>query len=83
MRNYIAVPANSADRTAIFGRGNTPEEALSDAVEWTGGDTNGLTALECTPALRAEIEANGSPLSWSELPDGTQCTVEEEEEGWE
>ena len=77
--HYVAVPEISSDRTAIFGIGATPSEALSDAVQWTGDDTEGLVALPCTPALRAEVEKNGSPASWGELPDGTQCTEQEAE----
>ena len=79
MKNYVAVPSATADRTAIFGIGATPSEALSDAVQWTGDDTEGLVALPCTPALRDEVEKNGAPASWGELPDGTQCTEQEEE----
>ena len=78
--HYVAVPEISSDRTAIFGIGATPSEALSDAVQWTG-DTEGLIALPCTPALRDEVEKSGSPASWGELFDGTQCTDQEAEQG--
>ena len=81
MKNYVAVPSATADRTAIFGIGATPSEALSDAVQWTGDDTEGLVALPCTPALRDEVERRGTPSSWSELFDGTQCTDQEAEQG--
>ena len=77
--HYVAVPEISSDRTAIFGIGATPSEALSDAVQWTG-DTEGLVALPCTPALRDEVEKNGTPSSWGELFDGTQCTDQEAEQ---
>ena len=77
--HYVAVQEISSDRTAIFGIGATPSEALVDALQWTGGDTEGLVAFPCTPALRAEVEKNGSPASWGELPDGTQCTEQEAE----
>ena len=76
--HYVAVPEISSDRTAIFGIGDTPWEALADAVKGTGDRPVGLVALPCTPALRAEIKVHGFPLHWSELTDGTQCTVEEE-----
>ena len=79
--HYVAVPEISSDRTAIFGIGATPSEALSDAVQWTGDDTEGLVALPCTPELRAEIEKRGAPKSWGELFDGTQCTDQEAEQG--
>ena len=77
--HYVAVQEISSDRTAIFGTGATPSEALLDALQWTGGDTEGLVALPCTPALRDEVEKNGSPASWGELPDGTQCADQEAE----
>ena len=77
--HYVAVQEISSDRTAIFGTGCTPSEALLDALQWTGGDTEGLVALPCTPALRDEVERRGTPSSWGELFDGTQCTEQEAE----
>jgi hypothetical protein len=75
---------------AIFGVGDTPSAAYRDAKEWT----DDLPAFEelsrtplmdgkmfwakITPALARQVNHGSGDIAWGELPDGTLCTVAEE-----
>lgn len=78
---------------AIFGIGDTLEAAYRDAKEWTDDDLPELDEIpsdtnmhgemfwaEITPALAAAVEGSGGDIVYGELPDGTLCTPEEEDE---
>lgn len=90
MTNYIAT---DADNIAIMSIGVTEDEArrqaLADAgplFDGQGDDLPEAEALatfhtyEATPALVAQVEAEGGAIEWGYLADGTACTVEEEEQ---
>ena len=91
--NYFAA-FNTMDALAIDGIGRTAQEAWEMVVDGIGTffDADGemispdeasyfWTVSECTEALYREVEDRGGAIAWGQLPDGTLCTVEEEEQG--
>jgi hypothetical protein len=87
-RQFIAIDEHGIAIQAI---GATADDAISTAIRDAGplfdADGNDLTddqarekfvAMPATPALIAQVEAEGGAIAWGEI-DGTACTVEEEE----
>ena len=77
---YVAV-----DAEAIWGVGNTPENAMKDAMEWVYNDFYGeynlenISPLPATESLVAQVEFQGGEIAWGQGRDGKLCTLEEEE----
>lgn len=89
MTTYIAT---DADSIAIHAIGATEDEARANALRDCGPlfDAEGndlpenealarFSVREATPALIAQVEAEGGAIAWGALPDGTACTVAEED----
>ena len=87
MTRFIAHDEHSI---AIMSTGTTSEEALATAIADAGPlfDAEGTELTEdqarekfivmpATPALIAQVEAEGGGIAWGEI-DGTACTVDEE-----
>ena len=85
---FIAIDEHGIAIQAI---GSTADEAISTAIRDAGplfdAEGDDLTDEEArmkfitrpaTPALIAQVEAEGGAIAWGEI-DGTACTVEEEE----
>ena len=89
MAHFIAHDEHSI---AIMSTGTTAEETLATAIANAGplfdADGNHLDDTEArekfivmpaTPALIAQVEAEGGGIAWGEI-DGTACNVDEEAE---
>lgn len=75
---------------AIFGVGDTLQEAYRDAQEWTENmlplaelpSTSNISGelywARITDALAAQVRKRGGDIAWGELPNGTLCTLAEE-----
>lgn len=60
--HYIAT---DADRSAIYGLGDSPEAAIADALAQCA-ELAGLIAVPCSASLAAEIEGRGGAIAWDE-----------------
>ena len=49
------------------------------AEDWTVEGNLGYHVSRATPALVAQVEEEGGAIAWGALPDGTACTVLEED----
>jgi len=63
--HYIATDTG---RSAIYGIGNTSQEAIADALSQCA-DLHGLIPIECSEALANEVEARGGAIDWDEIDD--------------
>ena len=61
---FVAIDTDPNAINAIYGIGNTAEEALADAINaWPTFADGGLETFLATPALIAQVRA-GNPQSW-------------------
>lgn len=82
------------DGTAIWGLGDTAEDAWADLEDaWAGLEASwadlgasanasyrdNFSCNACTDELASEVTQRGGAISWGKLPDGTLCTDEQEE----
>lgn len=76
---FIAV---DHDETAIYGSGATPEEALADAIHQSGdgpdASAHGWKTHQASPALVAQVDAEGGAIIWGYVDD--VAVTEEERE---
>jgi len=79
------------DGYAIFGTGNTKEDAIADAAKWVDnqdalddiGDrpahVGDFYIADCTEALVAEVEKYGGNIRFAAKRDGTACLPSEDD----
>lgn len=92
MSNIETLIAVEQHGYAIFGIGQTDAEAIADAAQWIDADTNlanigrnprpadgEMRLIEITAALAAQVRSQGGSFAYGTLPDGTACTVDEED----
>lgn len=79
------------DGYAVFGTGNTKEEAINDARQWVDNpdalddlkdrpsNVGAFYITDCTEALVAEVEKHGGNIRLATKRDGTACLPSEDD----
>jgi len=62
------------NRTAIYGIGNSRDEAMEEIQEWTNGDCGEMEVHQCTRKLYEKIvDIGGCGIAWEFDDEGVAC----------